>query len=591
MILSWRSCSRYMTRAGEVEDEGGDADHRQRDVDPDPGAGQRRGRACRVRAVVAFRLSTTATGSTKAPSTRTPVRRSISISSSTMTQTATETASGRLPSGGAPSSSARATRATVCGDPAGEGGQHGQPVHQVVALDEVRQGEARRRDVADDGGVDQVRVHAGKVNAGAILPHSRWANGRTGCPTRSPPGGHTGPSSAFACGAIPAGQYITRSSVRPWAGAVGPPRVRSRESSTSPSQAGGRAPRATSTALPTTLRTMWCRNRSAEIRIAEQRLPAAHVQRPHPAGRLDVAARRRAERAEVVTPVQRRQPCRMAAEVEAARHVPGVAQQQRRGHRPVVDRGRGSACRAAERRAIEAGGAPSAAETTRISRGRCALSAARTVAAGERRVGGQRHRLAQARGRRRRCGWRPSRAARPGTAGGRPPAARPARWGRRAGSASRGSRCRRRRAPAGRCGGRSARGRSAGRSADGISVSQTTATSEEERDADQRVPRHAGEEHASSSACWIQGLARSPSARSARGCSRPTDSTTRATCGHPDVGHDDDGEEDGEVEPGLASRTAEGCAGGTSRVPLPAPRLAPEHELGDLHRVRRGPLA
>ncbi len=106
------------------------------------------------RVVVAFRLSMTATGSTKAPRTRTPVRCSISISSSTMTHTATEMASGRLPSGGAPSLERAGDQRHGVRDPAGEGGQPGQPVHQVVALDEIRQGQARRHDVADDGRVD-----------------------------------------------------------------------------------------------------------------------------------------------------------------------------------------------------------------------------------------------------------------------------------------------------------------------------------------------------------------------------------------------------------------------------------------------------
>ena len=65
------------------------------------------------RAVVALRISTTAIGSTNAPRTRRPERCSISTSSSTITHTATLTASGRLPNGGAPSSTARTISATV----------------------------------------------------------------------------------------------------------------------------------------------------------------------------------------------------------------------------------------------------------------------------------------------------------------------------------------------------------------------------------------------------------------------------------------------------------------------------------------------
>jgi hypothetical protein len=50
--------------------------------------------------------------------------------------------------------------------------------------------------------------------------------------------------------------YRTRTSASPCAGAVGPARVLSREAISSDIQAGGAAPRPTSTRLPTTFRTM-----------------------------------------------------------------------------------------------------------------------------------------------------------------------------------------------------------------------------------------------------------------------------------------------------------------------------------------------
>ena len=50
--------------------------------------------------------------------------------------------------------------------------------------------------------------------------------------------------------------YSTRTSASPWAGAVGPARVLSREAISSDIQTGGAAPRPTSTKLPTTFRTI-----------------------------------------------------------------------------------------------------------------------------------------------------------------------------------------------------------------------------------------------------------------------------------------------------------------------------------------------
>ena len=75
-----------------------------------PSAGSSPGSA---RVVDAFTLNMRTTGRTKAPSTFTPVWRSTQRASSTTTQTATDTASGRLASGGRPSSRPRARSATV----------------------------------------------------------------------------------------------------------------------------------------------------------------------------------------------------------------------------------------------------------------------------------------------------------------------------------------------------------------------------------------------------------------------------------------------------------------------------------------------
>src|SRR6266851_5155432 len=66
----------------------------------------------------------------------------------------------------------------------------------------------------------------------------------------------------------PVSPYSTLSRTSPWGGAVGPDRVRSRPVRSSDIHEGARAPRPTSTRLPTMLRTMWWRKLSADSRTA-----------------------------------------------------------------------------------------------------------------------------------------------------------------------------------------------------------------------------------------------------------------------------------------------------------------------------------
>src|SRR5207302_11505202 len=65
--------------------------------------------------------------------------------------------------------------------------------------------------------------------------------------------GHAGPS----------GPYSTRTRYSPWAGAVGPVLRLSRSARYAPGASGGRRPVPTRTSVPTIIRTMWRRNRSA----------------------------------------------------------------------------------------------------------------------------------------------------------------------------------------------------------------------------------------------------------------------------------------------------------------------------------------
>src|SRR6266581_3155827 len=65
-----------------------------------------------------------------------------------------------------------------------------------------------------------------------------------------------------------ASPYSTLSRTSPWGGAVGPDRVRSRPARSSDIHEGVRAPRPTSTRLPTMLRTMWWRKLSADSSTA-----------------------------------------------------------------------------------------------------------------------------------------------------------------------------------------------------------------------------------------------------------------------------------------------------------------------------------
>ena len=164
------------------------------------------GASVTARGVAAFRLSTTTIGSTKAPSTLSPVRRSIRTSSEDDDPHGDRDRVGQAPQRrGAQLDRPRDERDGVR-SPAGQGREHGQAVDEVLALDEVGEGEPRRNDVTDDRGVDQVSVHDfGNFNTGGILPYPSFLIGNQdlGLKLRRSPASNTGRAPASGRAPVP----------------------------------------------------------------------------------------------------------------------------------------------------------------------------------------------------------------------------------------------------------------------------------------------------------------------------------------------------------------------------------------------------
>ena len=131
--------------------------------------------------------------------------------------------------------------------------------------------------------------------------------------------------------------YRTRTRASPWAGAVGAASRRSR-------------PRRTPASHPGVARARSDGHHAAhdvahhvvQVAIrgddeADPTAPPHHVQRAHGTDGIDPPARRRAERAEVVSPPEGAQRAAHGPHVERARHVPGEPAQERAGHEVAVD--------------------------------------------------------------------------------------------------------------------------------------------------------------------------------------------------------------------------------------------------------------